>query len=115
GFSIDLKGTNPYNPDAQDLNQETMIRIVQALDDLRRSSENEGIDDIRKYVAGVAGNVCRDYLRARSPARRRLKDNIRLVLTRHPDFALWQVEGDYLGGFSLSRERDAPPPWSNKT
>ncbi len=115
GFSISRKGTNPHNPDAQDLYQETMIRIVQALDDLRRSSENRGIDDFRKYVAGVAGNVCRDYLRARSPARRRLKDNIRLVLTRHPDFALWQAEGDYLSGFSRWRERGAPPPWSQKT
>ena len=115
GFSINRKGTNPHNPDAQDLYQETMIRIVQALDDLRRSSENGGIGDFRKYVAGVAGNVCRDYLRTRSPARRRLKDNIRLVLTRHPDFALWQTEGDYVCGFSVWRERGAPPPWSQKT
>jgi len=115
GFSINRKGTNPHNPDAQDLYQEIMIRIVQALNDLRRSPEKDGISDFRKYVSRVAGNVCRDYLRARSPARRRLKDNIRLVLTRHPDFALWQAEGDYLCGFSLWRESGEHASWSHKT
>jgi RNA polymerase sigma factor (sigma-70 family) len=114
GFYVDQRGTNPHNQDAEDLYQEIMSRIVQALDDLRPSPEN-GIDDFRKYVAGVAGNVCRDYLRARSPARRRLKDNIRLVLTRHPDFALRQAEGEYLCGFSVWRERGEPPAWSQKT
>jgi RNA polymerase sigma factor (sigma-70 family) len=109
GFSIDRKGTNPHNPDAQDLYQETMIRIVQALNDLRRSSESGGIGDFRKYVSKVTANVCRDYLRARSPARRRLKDNIRLVLTRHPDFALWQAKGDYLCGLSVWRENSSSP------
>jgi RNA polymerase sigma factor (sigma-70 family) len=109
GFSINRKGTNPHNPDAQDLYQEAMIRIVQALNDLRRSSRTEGIEDFRKYVAKVTGNVCRDYLRARSPARRRLKDNIRLVLTRHPDFALWQAKGDYVCGFSIWRENSLSP------
>jgi len=104
GFSINRKGINPHNPDAQDLYQEAMIRIVQAVNDLRRASENEGIGDFRKYVSRVTANVCRDYLRARSPARRRLKDNIRLVLTRHSDFALWQAKGDYLCGFSVWKE-----------
>jgi RNA polymerase sigma factor (sigma-70 family) len=108
-FSIDRKGTNPHNSDAQDLYQEAMIRIVQALNDLRRSSEKGGIDDFRKYVSKVTANVCRDYLRARSPARRRLKDNIRLVLTRHPDFALWQAKGDYVCGFSVWREDSSSP------
>jgi len=107
GFSIDRQGTNPHNPDAQDLYQEAMIRIVQALNDLRRSSETGGIGDFRKYVSKVTANVCRDYLRARSPARRRLKDNIRLLLTRHPDFTLWQVKGDYLCGFSVWREKSS--------
>ena len=36
-----------------------------------------------------------------------MKDNIRLVLTRHPDFALWQAKGDYLCGFSEWRENSS--------
>ncbi len=111
-FSIDLRGTNPHNPDAQDLYQEAMARVIQALAGAGR--EKTGIDDFRKYVAGVAVNVCRDYLRARSPARRRLKDNIRLVLTRHPDFALWQSQDNYLCGFSAWRGSGAAPSWSRK-
>ena|SRR2546425_8585245 len=65
GFSIDLRGTNPHNPDAQDLYQEIMTRLVQALNELTRAPEKTGIHDFRKYVSGVAVNVCRDYLRAR--------------------------------------------------
>src|SRR5712691_7894160 len=115
GFSINRKRTNTHNADAQDLYQEIMIRIVQALDDLRRSSENGGIGDFRKYVARVAANVCRDFLRARSPARRRLKDNIRLVLTRHPDFAFWQAEGEYLCGFTVWQGSGKSPAWHPET
>ena len=114
GFSINRKGTNPHNSDAQDLYQEAMTRLVQALNELTRAPKKTAIDDFRKYVAGVAVNVCRDYLRARSPARRRLKDNIRLVLTRHPDFALWQSQDNYLCGFSAWRGSGAAPLWSRK-
>jgi len=106
GISISLQGTNPQNPDAQDLYQEAMARVVHALNELRQ--EKLGIDDFRKYVAGIAANVCRDYLRARSPARRRLRDNIRLVLTRHPDFAMWQSDEEQLCGFDFWRHSSVP-------
>lgn len=112
GFSIDLTGANPHNPDAQDLYQEIMTRLVQALNELTRARRKTGIDDFRKYVSGVAVNVCRDYLRARSPGRRRLKDNIRLVLNRHPDFEMWQTEAGHLCGFAVWRKSGTPPTWS---
>jgi len=83
-----------------------MARVIHALNEM--CQEKAGIDDFRKYVAGIAANVCRDYLRARSPARRRLRDNIRLVLTRHPDFAIWEYEGEQLSGFIFWRHGAAP-------
>ena len=80
GFSVSHTGTNPYNQGAQDLYQDIMLRIVQALNDLKSSPENRGIIDFRKYVRLVATNVCRDYLRSRSPARRRFRSAWRYTL-----------------------------------
>ena len=37
GFYVDERGTNPHNQDAEDLFQEIMAKIVQALHDLRNS------------------------------------------------------------------------------
>ena len=114
GLSVSHTGTNPYNQRAQDLYQDIMLRIVQALNDLKSSPENRGIIDFRKYVRLVATNVCRDYLRSKSPARRRLKDNIRLLLARHPDFALWLTEGEYVCGFAVWREGGTLQPWQRQ-
>jgi RNA polymerase sigma factor (sigma-70 family) len=115
GLSVSLTGTNPSNQRAQDLYQDIMLRIVQALNDLKSSPENRRIIDFRKYVRLVATNVCRDYLRSRSPARRRLRDNIRLILARHPDFALWQTKGPYVCGFAVWQERGTPlQPWQRQ-
>ncbi len=47
GLSVSHTGTNPYNQRAQDLYQDIMLRIVQALNDLKSSPEN------RIYEAGV--------------------------------------------------------------
>lgn len=50
----------------------------------------------------VAANACYDYLRAKSPARNRLKNNLRGPLERHMDFAMWRMgEGEALCGFTV--------------
>lgn len=38
GFYVDQRGMNPHNQDAEDLYQEIMAKIVQALHDLRNPS-----------------------------------------------------------------------------
>jgi hypothetical protein len=43
-------------------------------------------------------------LRAKSPARARLKNNLRYALTRHLDFAIWKSEGETIAGFSVWRD-----------
>ena len=114
GFSVSQTGTNPYNQGAQDLYQDIMLRIVQALNDLKSSPEKREIKDFRKYVRLVATNVSRDYLRSKSPARRRLKDNIRLLLNRHPDFAVWQTKGKLVCGFAVWQEGGVLQPWQRQ-
>src|SRR6266545_4732492 len=104
GFYVDQRGTNPHNQDAQDLFQEIMAKVVQALHDLRSRSAKTDIQNLKQYVARIATNACNDVLRTKSPARARLKNNLRFLLTHHRDFAVWKIEGETLSGFALWRD-----------
>src|SRR5258707_15222139 len=69
GFYVDQYGFNSHNQDAQDLYQEIMAKVVQALSD---SSTTTAIDNLHQYVSRIAVNACNDVLRSKSPARARL-------------------------------------------
>jgi RNA polymerase sigma factor (sigma-70 family) len=99
GFHVDQYGTNPYNQNAEDLYQEVLTKIIQTLTDLRSSPKIE-IEHFRQYVSRTAANTCVNYLRSKSPGRRRLKDKVRLLLIYHRDFAFWEAEGEFLCGFA---------------
>jgi RNA polymerase sigma factor (sigma-70 family) len=104
GFYLNPLGINPHNQDAEDLYQEIMTKVVQALTDLRNPSTKTVIENLQQYVARIASNACNDFLRAKSPARARLKNNLRYVLSHHQEFAIWKREGETLGGFSVWRD-----------
>ena len=104
GFYVDQRGANPHNQDAEDLYQEIMAKIVQALHDLRNPSATTEIQSLKQYVARIASNACIDVLRTKSPSRARLKNNLRFLLTHHPDFAVWKMEGETLSGFAVWRD-----------
>lgn len=104
GFYVDQRGTNPHNQDAEDLYQEIVAKIVQALHDLRNPSAKPDIQNLKQYVARIASNACNDVLRTKSPARARLKNNLRFLLTNHRDFAVWKIESETLAGFAVWRD-----------
>jgi RNA polymerase sigma factor (sigma-70 family) len=81
-----------------------MAKIVQALHDLRTPSNKSDIQNLKQYVARIASNACNDVLRTKSPARARLKNNLRFLLTNHRDFAVWKMEGETLSGFAVWRD-----------
>src|SRR5687767_7392458 len=66
GFYVDQRGTNPHNQDAEDLYQEIMAKIVQALHDLRNPSPTPAIQNLKQYVGRIASNACNDVLRTKS-------------------------------------------------
>jgi RNA polymerase sigma factor (sigma-70 family) len=103
GFYVSAQGVNENNQDAEDLYQEAMTRVVQALDQLQSSSGIE-IENFDLYVSRIASNTCTDFLRAKSPARTRLKDGLRHLLKRHKDLVSWEDDGEILCGFA---------PWRN--
>ena len=66
GFYVNLRGINPHNQDAEDLYQEIMAKIVQALHDLRNHSAKASIQNLKQYVSRIATNACNDILRTKS-------------------------------------------------
>jgi hypothetical protein len=48
------------------------------------------IRDLTGYVATVAHNACHAFLRTRFPHRAHLRSRVRYVVTRDPEFALWE-------------------------
>src|SRR5436853_5514616 len=81
GFHVNQFGVNPYNPDAEDLYHEIIAKIIEVLTTLPDTPRTE-IEKFEHYVAGIATNACLDYMRAKSPARTRLKYSIREILSR---------------------------------
>jgi len=102
-FYVNAQGVNGNNQDAEDLYQESMTRVVQVLHQLCSASGIE-IDNFDLYVSRIASNTCTDFLRAKSPARTRLKDGLRHLLKRHKDLVSWEHDGEILCGFA---------PWRN--
>jgi RNA polymerase sigma factor (sigma-70 family) len=110
GFYVSPLGANPRNHDAEDLYHDVMAKLIGLLNDPQLRAGRLEVKNFRRYVLRVATNACHDYLRARSPARNRLKNNLRDLLERHPDFALWRVrEGEPLCGFTVWLNRDKSP------
>jgi RNA polymerase sigma factor (sigma-70 family) len=108
-FFVDSHGKSPHNKDAEDLFQEIMTKIVQALHDLTEPSSNAVIEDLQEYIGRITANCCNDVLRKQSPTRTRLKYNLRFLLTHHEDFAVWKAAGLTLTGIAEWRnERVAP-------
>src|SRR5882724_10851230 len=77
GFHVSQQGVNPQNHDAEDLYQEIITKTVQILRDLSTSSAKPEIENFKQYVGRIATNVCINFIRVKSPARWRLKNNLR--------------------------------------
>ena len=103
GFYVSAQGINENNQDAEDLYQEAMTRILQVLHELQTPSNTTDIENFEHYVARVASNICIDFLRAKSPARTRLKDSLRDLFRRHKDLVSWEFESEILCGFAVWR------------
>jgi len=98
---IGHSGTNPNNPDAEDLYHEIIARLLQRLNDWIGRPEDHPINNYRNLVITITVNACNDYLRGKAPARARLKNSLRDLLLRHRDFKTWKGENrKQLCGFS---------------
>src|SRR5882724_4312975 len=76
GFHVSQSGVNPNNQDAEDLYQEIIAKTIQILRDLSISSPKPEIENFKQYVGRIPTNVRINFIRAKSPARWRLKNNL---------------------------------------
>ncbi len=101
GFYVDQSGGNPNYPDAADLYQESMISLLQKLNDLRSQPNTNHIGNFDHYVVRVAINTCNQYLRKKTPERSGLNHNLRDLMHRHRDFKAWKGQNNtILCGFA---------------
>ncbi len=78
-----LSGSARGRVDIEDVASETRVRLIRRLWTLRRE-RREPIEDFEAYVATTATRTCYAYLRARFPARTRLRNQVRYSVSRHP-------------------------------
>jgi len=107
GFYVNQVGVNPYNPDAEDLFHEIITKIIELLT-ISPVSRSPQIENFEQYVGRIATNTCLDYLRAKSPARTRLKYSLRELLSRRSEFVSWKSEDKLFCGLAAWREKPEP-------
>lgn len=99
-----LNGTSSSSHEAQDeedIRSEVVLQLISRLRDLRSSRAETPIENLRGYVAATTYNAFHKYLRAKHPARWRLKNRLRYLLNHRANFAVWEDEsGEYLGGLA---------------
>lgn len=89
----------------EDIRSTVTLRILRRLRDLP-GSEGTAIASLDDFVATLTFNCVNDVLRDRYPARARLKNRIRYVLTRGR-LTSWRVGNDVIAGFAEWRGK--PP------
>jgi hypothetical protein len=103
-------GGDAFGHESEDLEAEVVVSLIARLRALKSHPGAGHIADFRGYAAAVAFNACHRRLRLKYPARRRLKNRLRLLLTRHEGFALWEEGGgELLCGLGAWRGRAAFP------
>lgn len=101
GLYITHSGNNPNIPDAEDLYHEIITKLLQRLNGFLAHPDKSPINNYRNLVITTTVNACNDYLRAKSPARARLKNSLRDLLFRNTEFKSWKGKNrEQLCGFT---------------
>lgn len=105
---VSLKPTDfsPLNQEAMELAGDIKLILINELRRLKSNPNGKVIYNLDGYVTSVTVNVYRQFLRSKYPARQRLKNRLRYLLTHHPKFALWEDNEVWLCGFG-KREKAA--------
>ena len=82
--------------DRSDVVADAMVTLVERLHAARDGSEAAPIQNFSGYTAAIVYSACAHYIRGRYPARTRLKNRLRYVLSTDPRLALWTSSDDGL-------------------
>ena len=111
-FFIGTAGAQPHPPEAADLWQNILAKLLHILADERLKTGAKEINNFGGLVTRIAVNGCHDYLRAQAPMRARASNSLREVVNRHPSFAAWKRGKATIYGF---RQWQGNPPSSETT
>ena len=101
-FYLNHQGANPQQPEAENLYQDILLRLLERSQAWLTDAEQHAIHNYRNLVITIATNACHDYLRAKSPNRARLKNKLRELCNRHRDFKIWSgTAHEPLCGFAV--------------
>jgi hypothetical protein len=105
---LDLKRSYYDGVEAQDqddIGEEVVVQLIRRLT-LVRSGGADSFGSFESYVATAAYNACNSYLRRKYPARARLRDRLRYILSHHKQLAIWQLKRrEWLCGFASWRNQ----------
>lgn len=98
---------NQTNQDALELLSEIKLLLISEFGRLKARSNGRVIFNLSGYVTSVTINSYRQFLRAKYPLRRQLKNKLRYLLTHHPKFALWENDdGEWFCGFEQDKKAE---------
>ena len=95
--------------DREDVAGDVVLDLVTRLKRLKQGGDTP-IERFSAYVAVAAHNGCDQYLRQRYPQRHRLKNRLRYLLSKMPNFALWEdLEHGWICGRAVWGDRPPMP------
>ncbi|HEX4947441.1 MAG TPA: hypothetical protein VFZ34_12285, partial [Blastocatellia bacterium] len=95
GFSSRLQ-----QEETADVRGEIILQLLHRLQAMRRDPSTPPIENLKAYTVVTSFRGCAAYLRRRYPRRAQLLNRVQYVLTRYPQFGLWQKEGDWWSGMA---------------
>ncbi len=90
------------NQNALELFGDVWVKVLQ-------EAGSDAVRNFRSYAAVIAYHACSEYFRDKYPARCSLRNRLHYFLTHHPEYAVWEHEGELVCGFVSWRDRQSPP------
>jgi RNA polymerase sigma factor (sigma-70 family) len=102
---------NPYRgarqADASEIQQEAIMQLVAALQQLRERPDAQPVGNLRGLAAVIANRACSQWMRRQSPQRYAFKRRLYYLLTRQRGFALWRNKiNKTVAGFAAWQGRE---------
>ncbi len=94
--------------DANDLCQDSIIKLIAHLKQLKTDPSRHPISAFDDFVAKITFNVYNSYIRSKYPHRHKLKRQIEHLLKSRKEFDLWKESSERLAGFAHWRDSNWP-------
>lgn len=100
-------GTQSPEQNLEDILAEARLNVLRTLRQLKEKPQ-QSIQNFEGYVRAIADQAWDQQLRRMFPQRWRLKNQLRYLLSHHPDFGLWRsTSGEMVAGKSAWKGREA--------